>query len=471
MPKSRSADTTKGENWTQGRQPAAHAGAPAPLSRRRFLHLVGTAAVGALLGACAPRRSEPLPPGNEQVQLVYQDWRTDWFPPMAQRMLEQFHATHPDIRVFYTPDPENFEDKVLADMQAGTAPDVFQACCGFFPILAQKEYMLDLRPYVEVDLDQATIDDWDPAQYRVFFTRDGRQYGLPKYHGALALYYNVDLFDEYGIEYPNEGWDHGDYLAAMTSLTLDRDGDGETDLWGSMLDISWDRIQVHVNGWGGHFVDPDDATQSRMCDPKAMAAMEWLRARMWDDRVMATAQDVQNVSTRQAFINRQVAMVEDGSWALKDILTGADFRVGVAPFPAGPVRRVTLATTDGFGIYGGTRHPDAAWELLKFLTSVDYGRAMARANFLQPARASLVDDWTDFVRAEFPGKIMDDDIAAFADGHIKGYSVTAEVFANMVEAKRIAYAAWDQIFVLGQAPVEEMVAACRQIEEAQRPIE
>jgi multiple sugar transport system substrate-binding protein len=163
--------------------------------------------------------------------------------------------------------------------------------------------------------------------------------------------------------------------------------------------------------------------------------------------------------------------VEDGSWALKDILTGADFRVGVAPFPAGPVRRVTLATTDGFGIYAGTRHPDAAWELLKFLTSVDYGRAMARANFLQPARASLVDDWTDFVRAEFPGKIMDYDIAAFADGHIKGYSVTAEVFENMSEAKRIAYAAWDQIFVLGQAPVDEMGTACRQIEESQSPIE
>ena len=30
-------------------------------------------------------------------------------------------------------------------------------------------------------------------------------------------------------------------------------------------------------------------------------------------------------------------MVEDGSWALKDILDGAEFRVGVAPLPAGPV--------------------------------------------------------------------------------------------------------------------------------------
>ena len=27
-------------------------------------------------------------------------------------------------------------------------------------------------------------------------------------------------------------------------------------IWGSMFDVSWDRIQVHVNSWGGHFVDP-----------------------------------------------------------------------------------------------------------------------------------------------------------------------------------------------------------------------
>ena len=438
------------------------------LSRREFLRLAGAAAAGAVLSACTPPRPERAPQGEEQVQLVYQDWRTEWFPPMAQETLGQFHATHPNIRVFYTPDPENFEEKMLADMQAGTAPDVFQACCAFFPILAQNGYTLDLRPYVEADLDQATIDDWAPAQYRAFFTRDGWQYGLPKYHGALALYYNRDLFDEYGIDYPNGDWDHGDYLQAMERLTHDRDGDGETDLWGSLLDVSWDRIQVHVNGWGGHFVDPDDPARCRMCEPEAMVAMEWLRARMWDDRVMATALDVRNLSTRQAFINGRVAMVEDGSWALKDILAGANFHVGIAPLPAGPARRVTLATTDGFGIYAGTRHPDAAWELLQFLTSREYGLAMARANFLQPARASLVGEWTGFIREEFPEKVTDRDIAAFADGHIKGYSVTAEIFANMADAKRLAYAAWDQIFTLGQAPVEQMEPVCRQIEEAQR---
>jgi multiple sugar transport system substrate-binding protein len=388
---------------------------------------------------------------------------------MAQQLLEQFHASHPNIRVFYTLDPENLEEKMLNDMQAGTAPDVFQGCCTFFPIWAQKGYALDLRPYVESDLDRATLDDWDPVQYKSFFTRDGRQYGLPKYHGALALYYNKDLFDQDSVPYPDATWNHDDYLAAMKRLTHDRDGDQKVDLWGSMIDISWDRIQVHVNEWGGHFVDPQDPTRCLMAEPPAFEAMKWIHARMWTDKVMPTFLDVQNMSTRQAFAVGRLAMVEDGSWALKSILSDAAFRIGIAPFPAGPVRRATLATTDGFGIYAGTKYPEAAWELIKFLISKDYGRAMAKAHFLQPARASLVEDWVGYIRAEFPEKAAEMNIAAFADGHLKGYSVISETFANMADAKRIAEATWQQIFTLGQAPIELLKTASRQIEEAQRP--
>jgi len=411
--------------------------------------------------------STPTINNGKKVQLVYQDWSTDWFPGMAQEMLDEFNETHPNIQVYYTPDPENYQEKVLADFQDGTAPDVFQGCCTHFPAWAQMGYTLDLHSYVEADLDQDIIDDWDPAQYHAFFTEDGQQFGLPKYHGALALYYNKDLFDEYGVSYPDETWDYDDYLAAMELLTHDTDGDGNTDLWGSMMDISWDRIQVHVNAWGGHFVDPDDSTNCMMDEPESIAAMEWIRARMWDDHVMASFLDVQNVSTREAFISQKVAMVEDGSWALKDILTGADFNIGVAPMPIGPVQRATLATTDGFGIFKGTEHADEAWELMKFLISEDYGKAMAEANFLQPARASLVDDWIGYIRSEFPEKAAEIDLEAFADGHIKGYSVTTEIFANMTEAKQIAYEAWDEIFTYGHENIDLMIDACNSIQEAQ----
>lgn len=380
---------------------------------------------------------------------------------MVRALLEEFHASHPNIRVFYTPDPPRVEDTLADDLAAGRAPDVFAGCCSFFPILAQQGHTLDLRPFSS-DLDLATIDDWDPAQYRALFTHDGRQYALPKYHGALALYYNKDLFDARGVTYPDAGWDHDDYLTAMRQLT--QRGGAAGRIWGSMLDVTWERLQVHVNGWGGHFVDPNDPSRLMMCEAEAMAALQWIHDRMWQDRVMASFVDVQNMTTRQAFVGGHLAMVEDGSWALRDILDGADFRIGVAPFPAGPKRRVTLATTDGFGIYAGTRHPEAAWELVKFLVSKTAGRALAQAHFLQPARASLLQDWIGFVRAEYPDATADLDLMAFADGHLNGYSVTAEAHANMATTRRLAYEIWDQVFTLGQWPVTQVETLCARIE-------
>ena len=440
------------------------------LSRRDFLKLVGITAASTVLASCDPNLNQPMATTANPVKLVYRDWRTDWFPPMAQEMLEEFHATHPNIRVYYNLDPEQheFEQKSLADLESGTAADVFQGCCSYLPIWAQKGFLLDLSPYVQADLDRETIADWDPVQYSAFFTRDGKQYALPKYHGALALYYNKDLFDQAVLDYPTDSWTHDDYLSAMAQLSKMHNKEDQPGVWGSMTNISWERLQVHVNAWGGHFVDPNDRTKSHMAQPLALEALEWLRARMWDDKVMATELDVQNKGTQEAFIAGQLAMVEEGSWALKNILANANFRIGLAVFPAGPARRATLATKDGFGIYAGTKHPDAAWELLKFLISKDYGRAMARAQFLQPARESLVEEWVQFVRTEFPDKTKDLNIAVFADGHRNGYSVTGEEFANQADAERLAGPAWQQIFTLGQSPVDILTDISEKIEESQQ---
>lgn len=446
---------------------------PPRLSRRELLRacavtLVATG-VAAAHAACAPGLLNiEREPAGEPVQLVYQDWRTDWFPAMAQEMLAKFHERHPHIRVFFTPDPENVAEAMLSDMAAGTAPDLFQGCCTFFPIWAQKGYTLDLRPYVSADIAESTIADWDPAQYRSLFLADGRQFGLPKYHGAVALYFNKDLFDAAGIAYPDANWTYETYAEAMQALATADPSAAGAQRRGSMMDISWDRIQLHVNGWGGHLVNPADPLDCAMGEPEALAAMNWLYDRIWNDQSMATYIDVQNMSTSSAFINQRVAMIEEGSWALKDILTYSNFRVGVAPFPAGPKRRVTLATTDGFGIYRLTEHPEAAWELMKFVTGEEYGLAMAKANYLQPARASLVNEWGEFVRDQLSTRVTDDDIAAFADGQLKGYSVTVEIAADMADAQRRAAEAWESVFILGQAPVSQLIEICRTIENSQR---
>lgn len=440
----------------------------ARMSRRVFLRVAGSLAGAAALGACAPTpKTGAGPHGSDTVQLVYQDWRTDYFAAMAQRMLEEFHATHPNIHVFYTPDPSDLSKKMLSDFQAESAPDVFAGCCEFFPVWAQKGYLMDLRPYIEADLPSEDIKEWDEAQFRALQLRSGEQYGLPKYHGALALYYNKDLFDQFKVSYPDSSWTHSDYQAAVREFVRPRPEATAPAVWGSMFDVSWDRIQVHVNSWGGHFVDPTDARKSMMARPAALDAMQWLRDRMWADHAMASRLDVQNLSVTEAFYRGRLAMVEDGSWSLKSILDNASFRVGVSVFPAGPAGPVTLGTTDGFGIFKGTRYPEAAWEFMKFLISPRYGRAMSQAHLLQPARASLVDGWIADAREQYPDKAKDMDLGAFAQGHLQGFSVTPEIFENQEQARQLALGAWEQIFTLGRKPISYMREISDQIEGAQ----
>jgi multiple sugar transport system substrate-binding protein len=292
---------------------------------------------------------------------------------------------------------------------------------------------------------------------------------LPKYCGALALYYNKDLFDEYRVSYPEAGWTYDDYLGAMKKLTLDRDHDGKTDVWGSMMWLSWIRFQVHINGWGGHIMDPIDDSKCRLAEPEARAALEWLRARTWDDQVMANKPRVNNLAPSAAFANGRLAMAEDGSWALNDILSKAKFRVGVAPFPTAPVRKVTSATIDGFGIYAGTQQPEAAWEFVKFLIGKNYGRAMARAGLLQPARASLIPDWANAVRERFPQQAKEVDVAAFADGHLKGYAVTPETAADIASASRAMTEMMEQLITYGNRSPNLIEDAAREIAESQPP--
>jgi len=50
---------------------------------------------------------------------------------------------------------------------------------------------------------------------------------------------------------------------------------------------------------------------------------------------------------------------------------------------------------------------------------------------------------------------------------LQGYSVTAEVFANMDEALRLVRPAWEDIFTLGRAPVEILHDTSALINQAQ----
>ena len=426
----------------------------------------GVLTAGILLSSCAPQKRGLGPHGSGEVELVYQDCHTEWFPNLAGEQLAVFSQAQPSIHVYYSPNPSDLTMQMPLDFESGTAPDVLSGYGPFFPEWAQKGYLLDLRPYIEADLDASALSDWSAEHYRALSLPSGFQFGLPKYRGSLALFYNKQVFDRYAVDYPHNSWTHSDYASAMELLRIRNGSLGEPRIWPGMLDISWERVQVHINGWGGHIVDPSDSSRSLLDESAALNALTWLYEQLREKRNYATLMNVNSLGTTAAFSKGMLATVEDGSWAIKDILENASFPVGVAAFPAGPAKNVTLSSIDGFSIYAGTKYPEAAWELLKFLVSRDFGRAMISHHLLPPARASLDEEWLAEVRNQYPSQTRDMDLEVFTRSE-PGSTVTPEVFADMNFARPLVEVAWNQIFNLKTAGLDSLINVALQIERHQ----
>jgi hypothetical protein len=63
-----------------------------PFSRRDFLKVTGLTIAGTAFSACNSLLLKPRASGEENIRLVYQDFNDNWFTPMAQELLEQFHV-------------------------------------------------------------------------------------------------------------------------------------------------------------------------------------------------------------------------------------------------------------------------------------------------------------------------------------------------------------------------------------------
>ncbi len=89
----------------------------------------------------------------------------------------------------------------------------------------------------------------------------------------------------------------------------------------------------------------------------------------------------------QSLVN--MAKIENGDW-------------DIAPMPKGPAAQQSWVEMDGWMIWKDTKARDAAWELVKFLSGTDFMRMQARIELLMPARLSLLDEWQQGLRRQYP---------------------------------------------------------------------
>jgi multiple sugar transport system substrate-binding protein len=191
---------------------------------RRLLAAGATiAAMSLVLAACGSNDSKDAAAGGDSKQgspaavdealqkggtITYWSWT-----PSAQAQVTAFEKAYPNVKVNYVNagTGNDHYTKLQNTIKAGSgAPDVAQIEYQALPQFALPGSLVDLRQYGFDQFQSAyTASTWNSVH-----AGDGL-FGLPQDSGPMALFYNKEVFDKYGLTVPKT-WD--EYVAAAKKL-------------------------------------------------------------------------------------------------------------------------------------------------------------------------------------------------------------------------------------------------------------
>ncbi len=424
------------------------------ISRRKFIKLSAQTTALTLLPGCVKK----VRVGDKAtIRLV--DGITPAFTKMIRELLEKFHQEHPNIKVTHEPyGTSGFEDKVLTQAIAGTAPDVFAGGDKTFFRLIEMDQALDLEPFIQTDLSQEIKNDFAPTQFNAYLSDDGKKrFAIPRTMGVIALYYNKSIFREEKISFPDGSWTHADYRENIKKF-VKKNAAGRVIRWGGygMLP-QWDRLDAHLHSFGGSF--QNGRYQCTLGDPKTQSALEWLRSLIWEDNAWPQPSQMENYYF-PPWTTGKLATIEDGNFMLSYFVRGIDnqFEWDIVPFPIGPAGNYTSMNDDSFMVYKQTKYPEACWELIKFLTSREFLLGQCQAEGPPPSRFSLMDEYIQIMQEQHP-VLKKVNIKIFYDQLRSKKTVKYPYFPQFGKIQEIINPIFDQVFMLGKAPVSKFTEA------------
>ena len=283
--------------------------------------------------------------------------------------IDGFKQAYPDIDVKLEPVPQDYGTKLLAQMAAGAAPDVFQVGDGSVAEYVANGITEPLDPYINGP-DGLDMSVFYPA-VAAFGQVGGTTYLLTKDYSPLVLYFNKDLFDEAGVGYPTEDWTWDDLLSAAEALTnSDHWGIQIPNSWGDWL---WDRGILPIIAENGGYPISDDGhtVEGYMNSEATVAALQWYVDLFKVHKVAPTADDVASYAGADLFTSGKVAMMWTGRWPLKDYEAIDGFNFGTMGLPAGPAGKANTLCWAGFAMNSASNNKDAAWTFLKYIAAGD----------------------------------------------------------------------------------------------------
>lgn len=325
-------------------------------------------------------------PEQGTVTLTVSGWTsTPAEDALVQQNLRNFEASHPNIKVNWSPIPGDYPTKMRANVASGTVPDVFYLQPGMSSEYISSGKLLNLSPYMAHDGVKAS--DYYSALLNPFTCTNGEVFGLPKDWNSLGVFYNKQMFQAAGLSTPSAGWTWSDFQNDAQKLTKNAGTPNGT--YGVVLSADLSRWGAFLIQAGGTVLNKD-GNQASFNNQAGVQALQFYDS-FFKNKTGAMPTTVGAPWNGDAFGKTRAAMVIEGGWLIPYMSsTYPNVQYGIAPLPVGPNgKQANLSFTNAWSAYSGTKHPEAAWELVKYMTGATVQASQLNAGFALPTLKSL----------------------------------------------------------------------------------
>lgn len=316
--------------------------------------------------------------------------------------IKQFESEQSKVKVTWLHTPEQYAEKFLASVAAGTPPDTAFVGSDVFRTYARDNLLLDITNYVKSDPLIGAKDYFIEPQEEARCSYNGKWYGIGSCWVAPHIYYNIDTFEKYGVEQPSndpeKAWDWEKFLNIAQQLTIDANGKNALDpafdpnniaSFGTSMPLSALTRDTFAVSNGGSYVD-DKTGMINIDSPEGLEAMQAIYDLSVKYHVAPSDEMTTQLgmSTSQMLENGKLAMVIDGSWALSWMYK-INGRLGTAVLPKMKVPATNLQA-HLHSAMSGSKNPEAAWEWVRFLSTPFYQTMFCKIGLWLPSQKALM---------------------------------------------------------------------------------
>ena len=316
--------------------------------------------------------SEPQPEGLTGT-LKVSGWDMEVSGSLFRAVIDAFTAANPGVTIEAIDIPAaDYGTKLSVMLNGGSDVDVFwvKDADTIYPI-AGRGQMSDMNSYIQRDGLDLGIYNGQAEDFNI----DGKQIGMPFRTDYYTLFYNKDIFDECGVEYPSNDmtWTEFEELAKQVTT-----GEGVDKKYGAYIH-TW---QACVENWGvqdgQHTIMDTDYSFFKPYYEMVLRMQQ--EGTIMDYGTVKTS----NLTYTGVFSDGSVAMLPMGTWLAATMIekiksgeSSVNWGIATLPHPDNVEAGYVVGATTPISINSASPNQDLAWEFVKFVCGAEGAAAVA----------------------------------------------------------------------------------------------